>query len=186
MESLFHIRLSLADYLVISLTAICVITDIKSRRIYNKILIPFLVAGLAAGFLAGGWNSLLDGAKGFIIGLLALVIPFARGGIGGGDVKLLAVIGAIKGTSFVLSTFLAGAIAGGIFALIALARRRRLLAVLSGCLTAASNLLIRYGIAFRTTGSRENDPDPLYLPYSLAIGAGVVASYGAGLQNLVR
>lgn len=187
MESLINsFKFDITDYLVILMMAICILTDIKSRRIYNKVLIPFLLAGLAANFLTGGWQLLSDSLMGLLIGLAALIIPFARGGIGGGDVKLLAVIGGIKGPSFVLSTFLAGALAGGLLALIALVWKRRLLTVLSGCLATASNKLIRYGIPVWIPGSRENNSQPLYLPYSLALGTGVMASYSTILQGLVR
>ncbi|MFZ5631241.1 MAG: A24 family peptidase [Bacillota bacterium] len=186
MESLFDIKFDYTDCLLVTMMIICIATDIKSRRIYNKVLIPFLVVALGANFYTGGWPHLLDSVKGLLLGLALLIIPFARGGIGGGDVKLLAVIGAIKGTSFVLGTFLAGALAGGVFALILLVRHRRLRSTLSGCLGTVSSLLIRYGIPVFTAGSREEDEKPLHLPYSLAIGAGVAASYGTGLQALVR
>lgn len=186
MENLLTIKFLPADYLTVLLMVICIYTDIKGRRIYNKVLLPFLAAGLAANLLAGGLPGLMESSKGSLIGLGLLFIPFAMGGIGGGDVKLMAVIGAIKGPAFVLSTFLAGAIAGGILALALLIRHRRLLTTLSGCLASASNLLIRYGITFSTADTRDEEAKPLHLPYSLAIGTGVAVSYFAGLQSLLR
>lgn len=186
MENLFNAGSKTADYLIILMMVICIYTDIKGRRIYNKALIPFLAAGFAANLLAGGWPGLLESSKGLLVGLGLLLIPFAMGGIGGGDVKLLAVIGAIKGPSFALSTFLAGAMAGGVMALALLIWHRRLLATLSGCLATASNLLIRYGVTFRKVAARDEEAKPLHLPYSLAIGTGVAFSYTAGLQSLLR
>jgi prepilin peptidase CpaA len=47
-----------------------------------------------------------------------LVIPFALGGIGAGDVKLLGIIGALKGPDFVFIAFLAAAITGGIMSVV--------------------------------------------------------------------
>ncbi len=175
-----------ADLLVASLMAVCIATDLKSRKIYNIILIPFLAAGLTANLTSGGWNSLLDGVTGFLLGLGLLLIPFAMGGIGGGDVKLLAVIGAIKGPAFVLSTFLAGALAGGLLALIVLARHRRLIGTLYRFMEFASSLIIKFGIALPALRRRRKEAAPLHLPYSLAIGSGVAVSYGAGLQGLLR
>ncbi len=184
MNTLFDINLTFTDYLIILLMVICIATDIKSRRIYNYVLIPFLLAGLAAGFHAGGWQGLMDDIQGFLVGLVLLLIPFARGGVGGGDVKLLAVIGGIKGPAFVIGTFLYGAMAGGILALALLVRHRRLAATPSGGLASASGFLIRYGIVLPVAGRPVKEAKPLHLPYSLAIGAGVAASYYIWMQNL--
>ncbi|MCL6477971.1 MAG: A24 family peptidase [Peptococcaceae bacterium] len=186
MESLFNIKFDYTDYLLIAMMIICITTDIKCRRIYNKVLVPFLVAALGANFYTGGWPHLLDSAKGILLGLAVLIIPFAKGGIGGGDVKLLAAIGGIKGSSFVLSTFLAGALAGGVLALIILVRHRQLLKTLQGFLGYLSSRLNRYGIPLFIARSRAEDEKQLHLPYSLAIGAGVAASYSAGIQALLR
>jgi prepilin peptidase CpaA len=175
------------DWLLVLMMAACIATDIKSRRIYNKILILFLIAGLGANYAAGGWPCLLESLKGFLTGLALLIIPFARGGIGAGDVKLLAVIGAMKGPAFVLYTCLAGAVAGGVIALLVLIKHRRLLAVLAKCLAFVPGLPGRCGARFRAGGSRAGEEaKPVYIPYSMAIGAGVAASYGAGLQSLLR
>ncbi|MFZ5595961.1 MAG: A24 family peptidase [Bacillota bacterium] len=180
------LQFTVSDYLLITLMIICIITDIRGRRIYNKILVPFLIAALAANFFTGGWQHLWDGIKGLAMGLLILIIPFARGGIGAGDVKLLAVIGGIKGSSFVISAFLTGALAGGVFALIVLILNRRLLNTLRGYLSVLSGLLLKYGIVFRAGSDCVKDAKPLYFPYSLAIGAGVATTYMAGLQTFLR
>lgn len=176
---------SVTDYLIFLLMAVCIFTDIKSRKIYNKVLIPFLLAGLAANILTGGWPGLVESAAGFLVVLVLLIIPFAKGGIGGGDVKLLAVIGSIKGPAFVLGSFLAGAIAGGVLALALLIRHRRLLNTLAGAVAAASGLLSRYGIPIGTPGRPEENAEPLHLPYSLAIGAGVVFYYCNGMRGVL-
>ena len=46
-----------------------------------------------------------------------MFIPFALGGMGAGDVKLMGVVGALKGPEFVWVAFLASAMAGGILAI---------------------------------------------------------------------
>ncbi|MFZ5642260.1 MAG: A24 family peptidase [Bacillota bacterium] len=185
MEKLNYLGLSVSDYLLILLLTVCIITDIKSRRVYNKVLVPFLIIALAANFLTGGWQLLLESLKGLLMGIAILIIPFARGGIGAGDVKLLAVIGGIKGPAFVISAFLAGAIAGGVFALIYLSANRQLTATLQGGLAVLSDRMIRYGIAVPVPSS-EYKPKTVYFPYTLAIASGVAAVYATGLQNLLR
>lgn len=185
MEKLMLAGPGFTDYLLILLLAICIVTDIKSRRIYNKILIPFLITALVANFMAGGWQNLLESLKGVLLGLAMLIIPFARGGIGAGDVKLLAVIGGIKGSAFVVNTFLAGALAGGLIALFLLAVNGRLLSTLSRALGLLSQILLRYGVIIRAPDANRED-SPLYFPYTLAIGAGTAAAYLFSLQALLR
>ncbi len=185
MGNLTKLQFTFPDYLLLLLLIICIITDIKNRRIYNKILVPFLMVALLISFHSGGWQYLLDSFKGVVLGLAMLILPFARGGIGAGDVKLLAVIGGIKGSAFVINTFLAGALAGGIFALVILAANRQLPETMARILWAASGILIRFGIMIRAREPRE-DIKTLYFPYSLAIGAGAAAAYTFSLQNLLR
>ena len=67
-----------------------------------------------------GLRGLEDSLFGMLAGLGILLIPYLLGGMGAGDVKLLAVIGAIKGFAFVLMAALYMALAGGIMALLIL------------------------------------------------------------------
>jgi len=182
MKELSDLGLYFSDYLLILLLIICVLTDIKSRRVYNKVLLPFLIVSLAAGFITGGWTLLLESVKGFILGLVILIIPFSKGGIGAGDVKLLAVIGGIKGPVFVIYVFLAGALAGGLLALGFLAASGQLLTTLARLLQTFLSLMGRYGVVIHT-GSRENEAKAVYFPYTLAIGAGVIAVYAGGWNS---
>jgi len=97
------------------------VTDWRHRRIPNWLT----MAGLAAGFLLHGVDVLapLQGA-----GLaLAIHLPlFALRALGGGDVKLMAALGAIAGWRAWLTIFVFSAVLGGVWAL-ALAIRHKAL-----------------------------------------------------------
>ncbi len=103
-------------FLIIVL-AVCVVTDVKSRKIYNKVIFPSLVIAFIANFVIYGFSGVSAALVGFFLGLAILLIPFLLGGMGAGDVKLLAFIGALKGTSFVFITAIYMAIIGAIIAL---------------------------------------------------------------------
>lgn len=105
------------DILLLITVLICCITDLKSRKIHNKILLPALVMGIGINIFYQGWQGFFISAQGFLLGLGLLLIPFMMRGMGAGDVKLLAVIGAMKGPHFVLYTFIAMGLAGGLLAL---------------------------------------------------------------------
>jgi prepilin peptidase CpaA len=102
------------DVLLIILLLTCVVTDLRERKIYNKVLFPVLIIAISYHLIIDGWNGFSASIMGSLVGLAILLIPYLLGGMGAGDVKLLAVIGAIKGISFVLMTSLYMALIGGI------------------------------------------------------------------------
>ncbi|MGG3468011.1 prepilin peptidase [Neobacillus pocheonensis] len=97
---------------------ICLITDLKSRKILNIITLPTIAFGLIFNILTSGLDGFLISGKGFLVGLAILIIPYLLGGMGAGDVKLMAAIGALMGTSFVFYSFIYTALIGGVIALL--------------------------------------------------------------------
>jgi prepilin peptidase CpaA len=105
------------DAILILVLLICVITDLKSRKIYNNIIFPALLLGICSHMVASGWSGLFFSLKGFLLGLGLLLIPYLMNGMGAGDVKLLALIGALKGSLFVFYTAIYMGLIGGLIAL---------------------------------------------------------------------
>jgi prepilin peptidase CpaA len=105
------------DILLIMILIICFATDVKEQKIYNKIIFPGLLGAIALNFFYFGFTGIRLSVVGFLVGFAVLIIPYLLGGMGAGDVKLLALIGAIKGSSFVLNTALYMAVIGGLMAL---------------------------------------------------------------------
>jgi prepilin peptidase CpaA len=112
------------NMLLVILLIICVITDLKERKIYNKVLFPVFLLAVFYHLLTGGISGFTASLLGALVGLAILLIPYLMGGMGAGDVKLLAVIGAIKGIGFVLMTSLYMALVGGIIGLLILLFRK--------------------------------------------------------------
>lgn len=104
-----------------------VYTDMRYRRISNIVTFGAAGVALAVRVLISGPMSILTGLEGWGLGVALLVVPFALGWMGAGDVKLLAAFGAIGGPVFVLQTCLLGCIVGGVMALFYLAREGKLL-----------------------------------------------------------
>ena len=171
MEAILGQKLILSDYLLIFLMSVCVYTDICKNRIYNIVLLPFVFAALLTSLCSGGVSQLLWSVKGLLLGLALLFIPFALGGMGAGDVKLLGAVGALKGPVFVLSVFLTGAVAGGMLSLLIMIRAGRLKVTLLQPQTRYCPALL----AGSEPHSRETAA--LTIPYALAIGSGVILTY---------
>jgi prepilin peptidase CpaA len=94
------------------------VTDLRTRRIPNVLTLGAAVAALAYHAAAAGGAGLLTALVGWGLGLLVFLPLFALRGIGGGDVKLLAALGAWLGASMVLWVAAFAALAGGLFALV--------------------------------------------------------------------
>jgi prepilin peptidase CpaA len=100
------------------IAALACITDLRQRRIPNALTLgAALVAIIFHGFTAG-WTGLTFAAAGWVVGLLLFLPLFALRGIGGGDVKLLAALGAWLGPGLVVWLALWSAVVGGVFALV--------------------------------------------------------------------
>ena len=93
------------------------ITDLVGQRVPNWLTMPSTVLALCLRSADGGMNEVLLGIGGLLAGF-GLLIPFyARGGMGAGDVKLMAAIGAFVGLYRVLWVALYTGIFGGIYAI---------------------------------------------------------------------
>jgi prepilin peptidase CpaA len=70
--------------------------DLRKGKIYNWLTYPAIVLGLLLA-ATGGWDRFVNHAQGMFIGGGVLFIGFLLRGMGGGDVKLMAAVGAIYG-----------------------------------------------------------------------------------------
>jgi prepilin peptidase CpaA len=95
--------------------AACVF-DLRSRRIPNGLTFGAAAAGLAYAAATGGWPAAGAGLAGCGL-VLALWLPlYALGGMGAGDVKLMAAIGMWVGPLTALHAVLYASIAGAVIA----------------------------------------------------------------------
>ncbi|GGF23944.1 type 4 prepilin peptidase 1 [Halobacillus andaensis] len=153
--------------LLLTVLTICVITDIRSRKIYNVLTVPTVLIAILFHTILGGWQGFLFSSLGLLAGLGLLFIPFIMGVMGAGDVKLMGAIGALMGASFVFYTFLYAAIIGGLVAAVLLYRRRALGFVVK-------KLFFSFLVFKGQAGSLSIDQQPgaATFPYGVAIGLG--------------
>ena len=85
------------------LLVLCAYWDIRYRRIPNWATLPGTALGLGLNGLFLGWQGLKVSGLGLLVGFGALLVLFVLGWMGGGDVKLMAAVGALKGYPFVVS-----------------------------------------------------------------------------------
>jgi prepilin peptidase CpaA len=93
-------------------------TDLRSRRIPNWLVIPFLPLGIAISGWFHGWQGVVQSLEGAGLGILIFGILYWKFGMGAGDVKLCAAIGAWIGPSQFLIAVVLTALAGGLVILL--------------------------------------------------------------------
>ncbi len=127
---------------ILLLTAAAAISDTRTGRIPNGLTLPPLVAAPAVYYLVAGSAGLLGSVLGALLCGFAPFLLFRWGGLGGGDVKLFAAIGAISGLTLGLEAQLIGLIVAAAFVTIRLVMRRELLSVLANALGLVVNPLL--------------------------------------------
>ena len=85
---------SIAWWPSVIVLAVATITDLRSRRIPNWLVLPFLVAGIVVSGVSHGWHGIGQSLMGLALGGVLFGLLYWMGGMGMGDVKLLAAIGA--------------------------------------------------------------------------------------------
>ncbi len=108
---------------VVAIVVLAAAFNLGSRRVPNSLTLGAAVAAVFIQALVSGWSGVLTAASGWVVGLVLFMPLYVLGGMGAGDVKLLAAIGAWLGPIGAAWTGLYGAVAGGAMALVvALAR----------------------------------------------------------------
>ena len=97
--------------------AACV-TDYRSRRIPNVLTFGASVVAVLFFGVTAGLAGLAGALEGWAVGCLLFLPWFALGGMGAGDVKLLAALGAWAGPGPAVWMALYASIAGGVFAVL--------------------------------------------------------------------
>lgn len=100
------------------LIATSLFTDVRYNKVYNWITLPAIGMGILLNALSGRWVSVREGLIGVGVGFLLLSPLFFSGGVGAGDIKLLAGIGAIKGPLFVFWSTVYGLLLSGLIILV--------------------------------------------------------------------
>ena len=98
-----------------------IVDDLARRQISNWIPCVALAAGVILQTVNNGWRGTGSALLGTITGAAVFLIFYLLGGMGGGDVKLMAGFGAVLGVKQLLEAALWTAGCGGLMAVIVIA-----------------------------------------------------------------
>jgi prepilin peptidase CpaA len=107
-----------AQMIGLGLAAVACGWDLRTRRIPQVLTLGGALAGLLFHLVTGGWSAGGLSLAGWTVGMLIFLGPFALGGLGAGDVKLLGALGAWFGPGDTLWLALYAGVAGLALALL--------------------------------------------------------------------
>lgn len=149
------------------------ISDIKSRRILNVVTLPAILIGILFYTITLGYDGFLFSGKGFLVGLGVLLIPYLLGGMGAGDVKLMAAIGALTGKTFTFHAFIFTGIIGGIIALVLIIKSKGFMNSIKSFFF--SIFFLKSNLGTMVVNQKKNES--ITFPYGVAIVLGTVCAY---------
>lgn len=174
---------ALAFGLLCVVLCIAAVTDLLTEKIYDWLTYPAFLAGLvvwlgvgwAEGGIGGAGSALIACAAAVAVGFGPFLVVFYLGGLGGGDVKLMAAIGTLTASwQCVLDTMVYGLAVAVVWAVVVMIThgivKQTMVRVLNAVVAAAG----------RAKVSLESDSPRVPLAFSFCVG-GVVA----GMQHLL-
>lgn len=112
-------------YIELALLVIpAVISDFRTYKIDNRLIVAFLIAGALTGLMEEGPSGLLSSLLGASLPLLLLFWLYLLGMLGAGDIKLFCSVGAVAGFGFIPWCIAWSFLSGGVVALTVMLARR--------------------------------------------------------------
>jgi len=156
------------------LAIVAALWDVRTGRVPNVLTFGAAVAGVVWSIATAGVDGFGTSLLGCLVGLALFFPLFALGGMGAGDVKLLAAIGAWLGPLGAAYTALWGSLAGGVLALV--------VGVSHGYLREAFRNVLALLAVWRTVGPSPvagmtlTDSRAPRIAYAVPIGIGAIAA----------
>ncbi len=152
-------------FLAVIVAVIAAVSDFRTYRIPNWLTFGSIFTGFIVNVFLRGWPGLFASFQGFLVGGLLFLPFFMLGGMGAGDVKLMAGFGAIGGGIFAINTALIGSLFGGVAAILILIR-------IHGIKSSIYRLSLDLGNLIRMKSPKDNN----VLPYGVFLAAGALLS----------
>lgn len=116
-------QLTVPLYVALMAATVAAVTDVRRFRIYNMLTIPLLLVGLLYHAFMGAESFVMSGL-GVLMGCMLLLPLYLAGGMGAGDVKLMAGLGAWLGPVVILKVLLVSCLINGVYSTVLWVHRR--------------------------------------------------------------
>jgi prepilin peptidase CpaA len=163
--------------LVCILLIVAAYIDGKQLRVPNWLTYPMVLSGLVYGAWTAGWAGLGDALLGMVVGLACLLPLYAVGGMGAGDVKLMAGVGAWLGMSITFYAFCVSVVVGAVMAVAMVLYRRSAGHHYANLLLILSEWMLIRNPKELSRLAAERKPTMLLLPYGIPICIGSIGYF---------
>jgi prepilin peptidase CpaA len=164
-------------WLVAVTLVVAAVIDGWQLRVPNWLTFPMILSGWIFGFATAGWPGLGESLLGTVVGLALLLPAYAIGGMGAGDVKLLAGVGAWAGATTTFYAFCVSALIGGVIALTMVLVRRNWKKHQEQFLKIISEVVTIGNPDELSTIAAQRKSSMLLLPYGIPIAIGTIAYF---------
>jgi len=147
-------------------------TDTLYAKIPNYFTLILALGGVLLHSWQGGSHGLMTALLGLLTGFLILIIPYLLGGMGAGDVKALAALGALLGPETILQVALYMALFGGLISVLYYLSTRNLITM---CRAGLNTLTAFFYTRDIRIIAPESSVKSLRFPYATAIAFGFFA-----------
>lgn len=151
--------------------------DGKQLKVPNWITFPMVFSGILVNGWSAGWEGFSLALTGMIVGLLCLLPLYSVGGMGAGDVKLMAGVGAWLGASITFSAFCVSAVVGAAMAVWMVWRRKDFVHHYVNFMTILSEFAHIKDPRQLSQIAAERKPRMLLLPYGIPICVGSIGYF---------
>ena len=151
--------------------------DGRELRVPNWITFPMVLSGLTYSACLGSWSGLGAGLSGMAMGLACLLPLYAVGGMGAGDVKLMAGIGAWLGWQITLQAFIVSVVVGAVMAVLIVFSRGTWKEHYENLLTILSEWVVIGNPRELSRIAAERKPTMALLPYGIPICIGSISYF---------
>jgi len=164
-------------WLVTVVLILAAVIDGFELRVPNWITFPFILGGWLYSGWAYGWEGLGWSLLGTVVGLGLLLPAYAIGGMGAGDVKLLAGVGAWVYATHTMYAFAVSALVGAVLAVGMVLARRAWKHHAAQFLVILNEILVIRDPEQLSAIATERKPRMLLLPYGIPIAIGTIAYF---------
>ncbi|HEX4143654.1 MAG TPA: prepilin peptidase [Pirellulales bacterium] len=164
-------------WLVTLTLIVAAVIDGLKLKVPNWITFPMILSGWVYSTVAFGWEGLGASLLGTAVGLGLLLPAYAIGGMGAGDVKLLAGVGAWMGTITTIYAFCVSALVGGVIAVAMVLYRRAWEKHRDQFWTILNEVTTIRDPELLSAIAAERKKSMLLLPYGIPIALGSIAYF---------
>jgi prepilin peptidase CpaA len=164
-------------WLLSATLVVAAVIDGWKLKVPNWITLPMIVAGWVYSTIAFGWTGLAWSLAGTFVGLGLLLPAYAIGGMGAGDVKLLAGVGAWVWATTTFYAFCVSAIAGGLIAVGMVLYRRAWRRHQEQFYAILNEILVVRDPNVLAATAAQRKSSMLLLPYGIPLAIGTIAYF---------